>query len=101
MSGIAFGIYLTRTSSYRVVVVPWAGGATRSKANGRIVSEKESSNGLAGSHPALLRALLKAVTEKSDDALLDRAYGCSAFSLGDHVFRHCRLTVTLWPDELW
>ena len=28
---------------------------------------------------ALLRALLKAVTEKSDDALLDRAYGCFGF----------------------
>jgi hypothetical protein len=28
---------------------------------------------------ALLRAVLKAVTEKSDDALLDRAYGCFGF----------------------
>ncbi len=28
---------------------------------------------------ALLRGVLKAVTEKSDDALLDRAYGCFGF----------------------
>ena len=28
---------------------------------------------------ALLRAVLKAVTEKSEDALLDRAYGCFGF----------------------
>jgi hypothetical protein len=28
---------------------------------------------------ALLRAVLKAVTEKSDDALLNRAYGCFGF----------------------
>jgi len=43
--------------------------------------EREGSqvNDLLEAILALLRALLKAVTEKSDDALLDRAYGCFGF----------------------